>query len=203
MSDEQQQQPGMASEVERPAVPGVPGVPPDAGGAGGRASGPIVFHLCPEKGTSRMYVRRDTDHLRLASAIAQEWDNGLSCDLICMGRDATYQALRAVPVANGYVAGSGVTFLSDLSFEKIVSEPFDGRSGPMPLLSAQLYQVYEDAGGSKVVREPSGNPVRIRANGPHEALSAWRKHPQFSDALFLRVIKTEIKIRLLPVRRTA
>lgn len=189
--------------VERPTPPGVPGVPPDVGGAGGRRTGPTIFQLCPEKGTTRMYVRRDTDHTKLASAIAQEWDNGMSCDLICMGRDASYQAMRAVPVASGYVAQSGVTFLADLSYEKVVTPPYEGANA-LSLLTPQVYQVYHDDHGTAVVREKeSGNPIKLRMNGPDAAVAAWKKHPQYSEKLFLKAVKTEIKIRLLPLRRSS
>lgn len=173
------------------------------GSGGAHLAGiPPLFQLIPDGDYMQMKVGRHTPHTDLAGAISREWENGRAVELLCMGRDSVYQAIRAIPVANGHMAGNGVTFMSQPSWTKIAADPWEGvkRSPAAHRASEQVYQIYKE-GEQRPARGEDGNIIRFRAAGPDLATELWKKHEEYNEGWEVKVIKTVISLRLIPVQR--
>lgn len=162
-----------------------------------------AFDLVPVRTVRTMRVGQTTDHTSLAGSITRVWDTSRTAvTLCCLGRDALYQAVRAIPVVNGNLASQGISMLQDVNWS---TEPFDPWSQRSSLVRAseQVYQVYEKGGDGveKTYFSAEGDVVRFDADGPDVADKRWKEHPLYDVRLLLRVLKTVITIRLIPVRR--
>lgn len=162
---------------------------------------PPLFELLQSASYFQMKVGRNTPHTELAGSITREWENGNAVELQCMGQGACYQAIRAIPIVNGYMAGNGVAFLAQIHWDKVPMDPWEGmnKSPASHRLSEQPYQMYNSDGS--VFRTSEGNIVRFHTAGPDVAEQEWKKHPAFSSTAVMKVIKTLVCIRLVPVRR--
>lgn len=162
----------------------------------------VVFSLVRDLPYREMRVTNGTDFKRLAGAIASEWENGYATELLVMGRDATYIATKAIPVANGHLIPNGVMFFSEVTWSKRPMDPWVGYEKTPALhgISKQTYQFYRE-GSSDPVRNERGDTIRIHAPGPHAAQEMWEKHPSYESEARMQIIKTLISIRLVPVRR--
>lgn len=162
--------------------------------------GSVVYCIKPVDNYRKMNVAASTNPSALSGAIISEWENGYAVELICMGRDAVYTGMRAIPLANGHVRQHGVSFHVDIFWKKIALDPFGGRNPATRSTSEQLYQIYE-SNGSTVVRDEKGNVIRFRAAGPKAAMVKWESDPRYSKDYQIMAIMAVVTLRLIPVQR--
>ncbi len=83
------------------------------------------------KFSERMQLRvaASSNSKDLAGSIAKLYQDNKECDLIAIGHAAVCQALKAVPIANGYLAPQGIVLVVLPSFENKLLD--DGAGTPV------------------------------------------------------------------------